>query len=239
MNRVIAFLVLNLLSGVAISAAMSISDIDKTKTTTRSVENSTGEPWKAWGLTQSDWKQYESIMEGPRGVWTPDVSPLTALGAHTQSEHERLRYAKLSAELDYQRTRSEAEWQLVYDAVKNRVWAENRAKETVAVNLDGLRSHHRVVLFTDALCSARCRRVMDSLKNSQVNVDVYFVGEISRDDIVDWAQQQKLPPESVNRTGQYSLNHDNGILKGLGHDETALPLLLMKDSNGLYEVVGL
>jgi len=43
----------------------------------------------------------------------------------------------------------------------------------------------------------------------------------------------------VNRTGQYSLNHDNGILKGLGHDETALPLLLMKDSNGLYEVVGL
>jgi len=222
-----------------LAADSTVSVIDKTAVTSHAQKKSNLEPWKVWGLNKTDWEEYESIMKGPRGVWTPNVSPLTALGVHAESERERLRYARLSAELDYQRIRSEAHWQLTYDSVKNRTWAQRRAQEPITLNLGALRSHHRVLLFTDSLCDARCRRVMASLKESQVNVDVYFVGEVSREDIVQWAQQQKLPPEAVNKTRQYSLNRDDGMLSGLGHEETDLPLVLVKSSNGLYEVVPL
>ncbi len=229
-----------LMTSIMVQAAdRSQTTVSRTESATSSQSQSVAEPWKVWGLTADDWKEYQSIMAGPRGTWTPDVSPLTALGVHAESEADRLRYAKLSAELDYQRIRAEAHWQLTFDAVKTRVWGEQQSKEPTTLSLESLKSHQRVSLFTDAVCDARCRRVMASLKESQVNVDVYFVGKASRTEIVEWAKRQQLPPEAVNQTRQYSLNHDNGILKRLGHDNSDLPLVLHKSSDGIYEVVTL
>ncbi len=228
-----------MISIVAQAADRAQTTVSKTLSEVSSQSQSIAEPWKMWGLTADDWKEYQSIMAGPRGTWTPDVSPLTALGVHAESETDRLRYARLSAELDYQRIRAEAHWQLTFDAVKTRIWGEKQSKEPTTLNLESLKSHQRVSLFTEAVCDARCRRVMASLKKSQVNVDVYFVGSASRADIVEWAKQQQLPPEAVNQTRQYSLNHDNGLLGSLGHDDGDLPLVLLKNLRGLYEVVTL
>lgn len=229
-----------LVTSIVVQAAdRSQTTVSRTESATSSQSQRVVEPWKMWGLTADDWKEYQSIMAGPRGIWTPDVSPLTALGVHAESEVDRLRYAKLSAELDYQRIRAEAHWQLTFDTVKTRVWREKQSEEPTRLSLESLKSHQRVSLFTDAICDARCRRVMASLKKSQVNVDVYFVGKASRVDIVEWAKQQQLPPEAVNQTHQYSLNHDNGLLGSLGHDDGDLPLVLLKNLRGLYEVVTL
>ncbi len=221
------------------AADQAQSTVSRTETAASSQSQSVEEPWKVWGLTAEDWKEYQSIMAGPRGTWTPNASPLMVLGTHTQSEEDRLRYAGLSVRLDYERTRSESHWQLTYDSVKRRVWKQLGAKEPVTLSLESLKSHQRVSLFTDAVCDARCRRVMASLKKSQVNVDIYFVGGASRTEIVEWAKQQQLPPEAVNQTRQYSLNHDKGLLSSLGHDDGNLPVLLFKNLNGLYEVVTL
>ncbi|MAZ86585.1 MAG: TIGR03759 family integrating conjugative element protein [Cellvibrionaceae bacterium] len=224
---------------VAQAADQAKSTVSRTETAPSSQSQSVETPWKVWGLTADDWKEYQSIMAGPRGIWTPNVSPLTALGVHAESEADRLRYARLSAELDYERIRAEAHWQLTFDSVKTRVWGEKQSKEPTTLSLESLKSHQRVSLFTDAVCDARCRRVMALLRKSQVNVDVFFVGSTSRADIVEWAKQQQLPPEAVNKTRQYSLNHDRGLLKSLGHDDGNLPLVMLKSLSGIYEVVTL
>ncbi len=222
-----------------LAATETTTDVAQTHLVTQQHTATVAEPWKVWGLTSVDWKRYQSIMAGPRGVWSPNVSPLTALGVHAESEVDRLRYAKISAELDYRRIQAEAHWQLTFDSVKDRVWAELGAKEPSTPTLETLKSHQRVSLFTNVKCDARCRRVMDSLKKSQTNVDVYFVGTASSAEIVEWAQQQKLSPEAVNKTRQYSLNHNNGILESLGKSADDLPLVLIKNSADLYEVVSL
>ncbi|MGH8490233.1 MAG: hypothetical protein ACREXS_15530, partial [Gammaproteobacteria bacterium] len=35
---------------------------------------------KRWGLTGEDWQRYERLMTGPRGIWSPHLDPVTALG---------------------------------------------------------------------------------------------------------------------------------------------------------------
>lgn len=239
MTRSLMLMASMLVSLGTMAANETSTDVGQTRVVTQRHAITVAEPWKAWGLTATDWKRYQSIMAGPRGVWSPNVSPLTALGVHAESEVDRLRYAKISAELDYRRIRAEAHWQLTFDSVKDRVWAELGAKAPSAPTLETLKSHQRVSLFTSVNCDARCRRVMDSLKKTQTNVDVYFVGTASNSEIVDWAKQQNLPPEAVNQTRQYSLNHDNGILESLGKSADDLPLVLIKSDAGLYEVVAL
>ncbi|MCB1890192.1 MAG: TIGR03759 family integrating conjugative element protein, partial [Rhodocyclaceae bacterium] len=42
-----------------------------------------------WGLTAEDWARYRELMQGPLGVYSPELDPLTALGIEARSEEER------------------------------------------------------------------------------------------------------------------------------------------------------
>ena len=224
----------------AVQASTGVnSGIERTTVSGTAQERVANEPWKAWGLTVQDWKQYQSIMAGPRGTWSPNATPLSVLGVHANSESERLRFARIAAELDYQRVKDEAQWQLTYDVVKERVWDELQSKEPQHLELSSVRSHHRVLLFTESTCDARCRRVMEALKAAQASVDIYFLGEATREDIHEWAKQQELSPEAVNRTRQYTLNLDNGKLKSLGRTTNDAPLLFHRNESGTYDEVSL
>ncbi len=46
-----------------------------------------------WGLNQQEWTRYQTLMQGPRGVYSPGIDPLTALGIEARSAEERRRYA--------------------------------------------------------------------------------------------------------------------------------------------------
>ncbi|HDL4619024.1 TPA: TIGR03759 family integrating conjugative element protein, partial [Mannheimia haemolytica] len=35
---------------------------------------------KEWGLTIEEWNRYTELMKGERGMWSPNLDPLTALG---------------------------------------------------------------------------------------------------------------------------------------------------------------
>ena len=50
---------------------------------------------RQWGLTDDDWVKFKKIMAGPRGIWSPGLDPLTALGVMETESEERRRYAEI------------------------------------------------------------------------------------------------------------------------------------------------
>ena len=63
----------------------------------------TAEQASRWGLTRKDWTRYQEVMTGPRGIWSPNLDPLTALGVHAESDPERRRYAEILVRIERER----------------------------------------------------------------------------------------------------------------------------------------
>lgn len=60
----------------------------------------------SFDLTPEEYGQYKYLMKfTPRGVWTPDIDPVIALGVSAKTERERMKYAELAFQ---QRTKREA-----------------------------------------------------------------------------------------------------------------------------------
>ena len=59
-----------------------------------------------WGLRSEEWARYRQLMQGPLGVHSPQLDPLTALGIEARSEEERRRYAELQVQAEAQRVGS-------------------------------------------------------------------------------------------------------------------------------------
>jgi len=64
-----------------------------------------------WGLSSQEFQRYRTLMQGSRGVYSPGLDPLTALGIEAQSDAERRRYAELQVRAEAQRVQKE----LAYD----------------------------------------------------------------------------------------------------------------------------
>ena len=58
---------------------------------------------REWGFAPEEWARYRQLMQGPLGVYSPQLDPLTALGIQARSEEERRRYAELQVQAEAQR----------------------------------------------------------------------------------------------------------------------------------------
>src|SRR3990167_11135556 len=88
-----------LVAGLAVSdSAMTQSLTQNTSSTP--LERSRNAQAANWGLTEQEWSRFEHIQAGPRGFWSPNLDPLTALGIEAQSDQERRRYAQLQVKLE-------------------------------------------------------------------------------------------------------------------------------------------
>jgi len=195
-------------------------------------------PWEQWNLTRTDWNRYQEIMSGPRGTWSPDISPVSALGIHAITEVDRMRYATIAATQDWERLMSERAWYLTYGVAKERYFNE-RLKELEASQkaLSDTAASDHLVLFTDDQCNPQCRRAVSTALDTGATIDIYFVGVSNRDAIGEWAKANRIPPEAVNKTKRVTLNIDNGMFQRIALD-TTLPQLFHRDveSNQLTEV---
>jgi hypothetical protein len=69
------------------------------------------ESYRRWGLDERDWLQYQWLVEGPRGLWTPHLDPLLVLGIHAPTEPERQRYAQAFVDMEQERLHLELRFQ--------------------------------------------------------------------------------------------------------------------------------
>ena len=69
-----------------------------------------------WGLRPEEWARYRQLMQGPLGIYSPNLDPLTALGIEARSDEERNRYAELQVQAESRRVGKMLAYERAYDA---------------------------------------------------------------------------------------------------------------------------
>ncbi|CAH6334656.1 TIGR03759 family integrating conjugative element protein [Pantoea agglomerans] len=194
-----------------------------------SSELSTQQQAQQWGLSDSDWSRYQMLMKGDRGIMSPGLDPLTALGVETDNSTERRRLAELWVKHEYQRTEKELAFQRDVNAAWLRLYPETLAVN-MGANAAGIAhdTQGRLALFLKENCS-RCDARLAAVLADNRAVDLYLVGIDSDDGLRAWAVKHNIPVEKV-RSRQITLNHDNGLWFRYGMGQ--MPVLLQQGANG-------
>ena len=172
---------------------------------------------KEWGLREDEFARYRELMEGPLGIHSPNLDPLSALGIEARSDEERQRYAALQVQAEARRVEKLLAYQRAYDEAWQRL---NPGMQRVNLPDDrpsaaAVRGSGRTAVFVKDGCTT-CGQVVQRLQSSGAEFDVYVVG--SRQDdarIRDWARRTQIDPSRV-RSGSITLNHDGGRWLSLG-----------------------
>lgn len=177
-----------------------------------------------WGLMKEEWQRYEELMDGPRGIYSPGIDPLTVLGIEARSEEERRYYAEKQVQAESARVEKELAYQLAYDAAFKRLYP---ALQPVT-GLDGnmtttLSGDGRLAVFVKENCSL-CDQQVRLLQTKGQSFDIYLIDSRQDDKAVRrWASRVNVNPEKV-RAGEITLNHDGGrwSLMNIGGDLPAV-----------------
>lgn len=172
---------------------------------------------KGWGLHPEEWTRYRQVMQGPLGIYSPNLDPLTALGIEARSDEERKRYAELQVKAESRRVDKTLAYQRAYDAAWKRLYPGQ-----LRVNLPGAPSpavgnkgSGRLAVFVKANCLP-CEQRVRQLQAAGTAFDVYMVGSRQEDArIRQWATQAGVDAGRV-RARSITLNHDAGRWLSLG-----------------------
>ncbi|MDO7927735.1 TIGR03759 family integrating conjugative element protein [Pseudomonas sp. KFB-139] len=178
---------------------------------------------REWNLDEKEWDRYQSLMQGSRGIYSPGLDPLTALGIEARTDEERRRYAELQVKAEAQRTAKELAYQRAYDDAFKRLYPN-----LLPIQPDGsvdtgssagvkaaVRGNGRLAVFVKDGCSECSIRIKSLLSQNQ-EFDVYMIGSQGDDArIRNWAIQAGVDV-AVVRKRQVTLNHDAGRWLSLG-----------------------
>jgi integrating conjugative element protein (TIGR03759 family) len=189
-----------------------------------------------WGLKSAEWERYVSLMDGPLGIQSPGLDPVTALGIEARTDAERQRYAELQVHLETTRVDKILAYQRAYDAAFRRLHPNLRrvdplrnglARATTETPADAT----RIALFVKPDCAA-CDEKVRALIRDNASFDIYVVGTRKDDKLIrGWAQRVGIDPVRV-RAGAITLNHDSGRWLSLG-ERGELPALV-RNVNGRW-----
>lgn len=182
---------------------------------------------REWGLTSKEFERYQELMQGPRGIWSPGLDPLTALGIEARSDEERRRFAELQVQAERQRVEKELAYQRAFDEAYKRLFPGEKTIELssapvqspTTVSGPSLQGNGRLAVFVKENCQA-CIEKVKQLQAARTPFDLYFVGSQNDDErIRRWAILAGVEPSSV-KSRLITLNHDKGrwLRLGLGGD---------------------
>ncbi|WP_129643219.1 MULTISPECIES: TIGR03759 family integrating conjugative element protein [Steroidobacteraceae] len=175
-----------------------------------------------WGLKAEEWGRYRQLMQGPLGLYSPNLDPLTALGMEARNEDERQRYAELQVQAERRRVEKLLAYQRAYDEAWQRLYPRQQR-----ITASSLRSHLassqplaspvelRLAVFVSNHCPP-CDQRVKQLQAAGQPFDLYMVGSDNNDaEIRQWAARAGIEPSKV-RAGQITLNHDAGRWAWIG-----------------------
>ncbi|MDA8520412.1 TIGR03759 family integrating conjugative element protein [Acidovorax sp. NCPPB 4044] len=178
---------------------------------------------REWNLRAEDWSRYRTLMQGPLGIYSPHLDPLTALGIEARSDEERRRFAELQVQAEARRVQKTLDYQRAYDAAWQRLHPDlqrvalpsNQAGGDVSGAGTGAAEPGRLAVFVKEACAA-CDQRVQQLQSAGTAMDVYVVGSRGDDErIRRWARQAAIDPAKVQAKA-ITLNHDGGRWLSLG-----------------------
>src|SRR5574337_614662 len=170
-----------------------------------------------WGLRSEEWARYRQLMQGPLGVYSPQLDPLTALGIEARSDEERRRYAELQVQAEARRVGKTLTYQRAYDAAWKRLYPGQQRVNMPGAKAPGAgnRGSGRLAVFVKAECPS-CEQRVRQLQVAGTAFDLYMVGSRQEDArIRQWATQAGIDAGRV-RSRTITLNHDAGRWLSLG-----------------------
>ncbi len=135
-------------------------------------------------------------MNGPRGIYSPGLDPLTELGIEAKSAEERRRYAELQVRAGRQRIDKALAYQRAYDQAFARLYPNEKVIQISSGPPSAagsgatttLKGTGRLAVFVQDSCTAGIVRVKD-LQTQKQSFDLYFVGSQGDDEIIRrWPQ---------------------------------------------------
>jgi integrating conjugative element protein (TIGR03759 family) len=186
-----------------------------------------------WGLTEQEWRTYEQVMQRRRGVWSPGLDPITALGVSAATALERKRFAELYVRTEFERTRKELAFQLAVDSAWARLYPETPrigARAAAKLTLQVASRYALIVRPDCSECAGVLQERLDTMINeAQEGVDIHVVGTGGDDNVLrGWLATQ---PEllAALKTGRATLNHGNQF-----QDLSQFPAIYSKTGNGQW-----
>lgn len=170
-----------------------------------------------WGLQPEEWARFRQLMQGPLGVHSPQLDPLTALGIEARSDEERNRYAELQVQAESKRVGKTLAYQRAYDAAWKRLYPGQQRVNMPGAKAPGAgnRGSGRLAVFVKAECPS-CEQRVRQLQVAGTAFDLYMVGSRQEDArIRQWATQAGIDAGRV-RSRAITLNHDAGRWLSLG-----------------------
>jgi integrating conjugative element protein (TIGR03759 family) len=237
---------LSVLLTVAVAApafAQSVSNTETRttphETTATSLSATERARSNAWGLSDTEWRRYQTLQLGIRGsVSTVNLSPIEVLGIHARDSAERRAYAERWAHEMHDDAERILAFQHAYDAAAKRLFSGqsliNVGKlRTLPQKTSELQADDRVLFFTRVNCPA-CDAVLVKLLShleSVAGIDIYITDVPNVDDgvIRAWAEEHGINLEWVS-TRRVTLNHDAGALQKITGGPYEAPALFIRNN---------
>ena len=185
---------------------------------------------KQWMLKESDWIKYKKIMSGPRGIWSPGLDPLTALGVSETDPAERERYAMIWMKVESRRMELELAFEVERMKAAKDLFGENPVvidaphwEQEWNEKYNATTTH--VALFVNDFCLKDCEDLVSEVRKSvsrNSRLDIFFNDGASAESISKWARHMKIEPEIV-RARKVTLNFESGKAEEFGVDLDNLP----------------
>ena len=199
----------------------------------RTQAQSVSETAARWGLTTQEWVAYEQIMRERRGVWSPGLDPISALGVSADTVSERKRYAALYVRTEFERTRKELAFQLAVDQAWGRLYPDTprigHPSSTAQANQAAVR--YALIVTPDCIeCeSILAQRLDGMIREAQEGVDIHVVGTGGNNDLLkQWIATQPVLLTAL-KNGNATVNHGNQF-----QDLQSLPAIYSKGGNGQW-----
>ena len=193
----------------------------------------TAEAARVWGLSDQEWRKYQQVMSDQRGIWSPGLDPITALGVSADTAAERKRYAELYVRTEFERTRKELAFQLAVDNAWARLYPETPRIGTRAAAKVALQGASRYALIVSPDCG-ECTELLEQRIDSMMTeategVDVHVVGTGNDDEVLRrWVAAQPALITAL-KSGRATVNHGNQF-----RDLSQFPAIYSKTGSGQW-----
>jgi len=211
MTRWTPWVLFSLANAIVQPTSAQVAETRIERTVPVSTEEALAEQWR---LSLDEWATYQTLMEGPRGIWSPSLDPITVLGIHAETEAERQRYAELLVMIEFERVEQELTFQRAYDEAARRLFPSLMPVETAPLTTASPLSGANRIAFVGSIDDQRCpacraelvRRLRAHRAPSAPVLDLFLEDAGDDQALRAWAVAQGIDPKAVI-AGRITLNH--------------------------------